>query len=377
MIKECYHRNTLLPGWDQNRLTHSTVIVMGMGALGNAVAQSLALSGIGHLILCDMDRIEMSNLSRAPLFKESDVGAYKVDAAARTLSQISPDIQIETRNRPFEYAIGLAELRDADLVMGCLDSRSARLELAGRCGLVSTPWIDGATGEWSGEIRPYLDLPDGPCFGCGLSDETRATPDISRSCRIHDENLPVGSTAPLSMVVGNEMALIAVRWLMGLDVKRDIMILNGSNGEIYPLQHQRSLSCPYHQPIHSVKKIFLDHTATVSQLRDELGNDAHPLTWKPFQVSAHCRTCDYISNQVGVIRPSNCPKCKHLLFPRTQLDIFRAPQNTSLKTLGVAPGEILPVKIGDQINFVEFAKVFTDFAKVSPSISHDYWGVLI
>ena len=358
MIKERYHRNTLLPGWNQESLTHATVIVMGMGALGNAVAQSLALAGVGNLILCDMDRIEMSNLSRAPLFNESDIGEYKVDAAARTLSQMAPDIRIETRNKPLEYAIGLAELRDADLVMGCLDSRNARRELAGRCGLVSAPWIDGATGEWSGEIRPYLDLPDGPCYGCGLSDETRAISDTPRSCRVQVINTPAGATAPLSMIVGAEMALIAVRWLMGLDVKQDILVLDGLTGEIYPVQHQRSLSCPYHRPISSVKKISIDHNATVAQLRNELEKDAHPLTWKPFQISAHCRKCGVISNQPGVINPSDCPHCGNPLLSRTQLEIFNAQEETSLKTLGIAPGEILPVKTGDQMTYVELLSLY-------------------
>ncbi|ETR67044.1 MAG: UBA/THIF-type NAD/FAD binding protein [Candidatus Magnetoglobus multicellularis str. Araruama] len=358
MNNERYNRNTLLPGWTQNRLTQSTVIIMGMGALGNVVSQSLALAGVGHLILCDMDRIELSNLSRAPLFKESDIGEYKVDAASRSLSCIAPDSHIDTRNKPFEYAIGLSELRDADLIIGCLDSRSARRELAGRCGLVSAPWIDGATGEWSGEIRPYLDLPDGPCYGCGLSDETRAISDLPRSCRVQDINTPDAATAPLSMIVGAQMSLIAVRWLMNLEVKQDILVLDGLTGEIYPVKHQRSLSCPYHHPISSVKKISLNHKSTVAQLKKELENDAHPLTWKPFQVSAHCRKCGVISNKHAVSKQSDCPNCKTPLFFRTQLDIFSAPDETTLKTLGIPPGEILPVKMGEQITYVELVNFY-------------------
>jgi len=353
MNDERYHRNTLLPGWDQERLARSAVIVMGMGALGNAVAQSLALAGVGRLILCDMDHIERTNLSRAPLFRESDVGRLKVEAAGDGLTRMAPDVRVEARAGRLENSVGLAELRDADLVLGCLDSRAARLELAGRCGLVAARWIDGATGPWSGEIRPYLDLPEGPCYGCGLTDEARAAPDMPRSCRVHAEDGPAGAAAPLSMIVGVEMALLAARWMMGLSVTRDILVLDGNSGEISSVQQRRDADCPYHHTIPAATKIGLSNDATVGQLRHVIGKDAHPLAWKPFQVAVRCRGCGFFREQVGVVSPGDCPKCGNPLRASSQLEIGQAPEKTTLRTLGIAPVDVLAVKNADRIFWVE------------------------
>lgn len=355
MMNGRYHRNTLLPGWKQERLAQATVIIMGMGALGNATAQSLALAGAGSLILCDMDRIEESNLSRGPLFRESDIGRFKVEAAADALYRLAPDIRVEARPEMLEYAVGLAELRDADLILGCLDSRTARMELAGRCGLVTAPWIDGATGQWSGEIRPYLDPPDGPCYGCGLDEPTRAASDHPHSCRIQMNDTPLGATAPLSIIVGAEMALLAIRWIMGLPVTRDILVLQGDSGQISPVGQRRDDSCPYHIPLPAAKSIPLSHKATVGELLDQLGSDAHPLAWKPFPVTATCRKCGFREELIGKMEREACPRCGLPLLPHTQMDIRLAPGEIELRTLGIAPREIIGVKAGEQLSYIELS----------------------
>ena len=50
--------------WNQSLLQQARVLVLGAGGLGNEVIKNLALLGIGHVVLADMDRIELSNLSR-------------------------------------------------------------------------------------------------------------------------------------------------------------------------------------------------------------------------------------------------------------------------------------------------------------------------
>ncbi len=348
-----YHRNTLLPGWNQERLAQATVVVMGMGALGNVAAQALALAGVKHLILCDMDRIERPNLSRAPLFRESDTGRLKVEAAADALRRLVPDIRPDPRPDRLEHAVGLAELRDADLILGCLDSKTARLELAGRCGLVAAPWIDGATGVWDGEIRPYLDPPQGPCFGCGLDETARSTPDTPRSCRVSAKDAPAGATAPLSFIVGSQMALLAVRHIMGLPTAKDILVLQGNSGQVFLSKQKRDPFCPYHSPLPLARKIPVGNRATVQELLAQLPPEAHPLAWKPFQAAAVCRKCGISEQRIGKPENIDCPSCGIPMGSRTQMDIAMAPKRTELKSLGIAPGEILPVKTGEKTICVE------------------------
>ncbi|MCP4363869.1 MAG: ThiF family adenylyltransferase [Planctomycetes bacterium] len=353
-IDERYDRHNYLPGWNQEKLARSTVIIIGMGALGNAVAQALALAGVGRLVLCDMDRIERSNLSRAPLFRESDLGEYKVDAAAGVLHDLAPDVQIDVRSERFEHGVGLAEVRDADLTLSCLDSRAARLELAGRCGLVCAPWIDGATGQWDGEVRPYLN-PEGPCYGCGMDDHSRAESTVPQSCQIKSDTTPAGATAPLSLLVGADMALTAVRYLMGLKTPQQIKVLQAVSGAVHLIHQARDPGCPYHHILPPPTRLPLSNKATVRVLLDHLEPGACPLVWTPFSVAVRCRACGFQEKRISLSRSTRCQHCAAPLQQRTSLEINRAPGTTVLDELGIAPREILPVKFSDRIDYIELS----------------------
>ena len=82
--KELYSRQITLPevGEEgQEELNDTGILVVGMGGLGCPVAQYLISSGIGYLTLMDSDTVELSNLSRQPLYSEKDIGKFKVDVA--------------------------------------------------------------------------------------------------------------------------------------------------------------------------------------------------------------------------------------------------------------------------------------------------------
>lgn len=62
----------LLSWFRQDIVRNARVLVAGAGALGNEVVKNLALFGIGHIYVCDFDRIEITNLTRSVLFREED-----------------------------------------------------------------------------------------------------------------------------------------------------------------------------------------------------------------------------------------------------------------------------------------------------------------
>lgn len=344
-MSDRFWRHRLIPGWNQQRLQTANVIIAGVGALGSYVAETLALAGVGRLILCDPDIVGESNLSRAPLFRPSDVGRPKVVAGARALAALVPSISVDARYQTFEHAVGLGELSHASLVLSLTDNRASRLAIAGRCGLVGRRVIDAGTSEWGGEVRPFLDT-DGPCFGCTLSDTERGETDVSWSCMDQREREPVGSSAVTTGLVGSFAAMAAVRALLGLVVATATLVIDGATGSVHQTAIARDPSCPLHEAISDTVPVALGNEGTVGDLTGLLPAGATPLLWQPVERRSICPACQWRGAgtwRLPARRP--CPSCGASLRIETTLELDGTPAATPLWMLGVPPREILPVRL--------------------------------
>lgn len=79
------------------RIRDFTVAVVGVGGVGSVTAEMLTRCGIGRLILFDYDTVELANMNRL-FFQPHQAGLTKVEAAAETLRNINPDVDILTYN---------------------------------------------------------------------------------------------------------------------------------------------------------------------------------------------------------------------------------------------------------------------------------------
>ncbi len=113
------------------RLQNSSVMIVGLGAVGGYVLEALARSGIGHLILVDFDKVEESNINRQILALGSTIGQKKSELAAKRVKDINPDCKVEVRDM-FVNAETLTELLEqkVDMVVDAIDS------LNPKCGLM-------------------------------------------------------------------------------------------------------------------------------------------------------------------------------------------------------------------------------------------------
>jgi len=76
------------------RFSSATVAVCGLGGLGSNIAIALARAGVGKLLLIDFDRVDITNLHRQQ-YKANQIGRYKADALAETLSELAPYTEVE------------------------------------------------------------------------------------------------------------------------------------------------------------------------------------------------------------------------------------------------------------------------------------------
>ena len=85
-----YARQVIMPEIDedgQQALLSSRVTILGAGGLGSPVIANLAAAGVGKLIICDDDRVELSNLNRQFIYQEANVGQPKTQAAKKAAPQ--------------------------------------------------------------------------------------------------------------------------------------------------------------------------------------------------------------------------------------------------------------------------------------------------
>src|SRR5690349_16440407 len=117
-----YSRQMVLPGVGragQERLRAARVAVLGLGALGSALAEQLARAGVGSLRLIDRDYLELHNLQRQSLYTEADVAAAlpKAVAAAARLQVINSTVALDARVLDVTAETMTDLLADMDLVL--------------------------------------------------------------------------------------------------------------------------------------------------------------------------------------------------------------------------------------------------------------------
>lgn len=150
----------------QARLAASRVLVVGCGALGGALAQSLHRSGVGTLVLVDRDVVELSNLPRQVLFdlEHARRRIPKVEAARETLERAGGPTRIEAH----VTHLGARELgrlgRTADLIVDGTDNLATRYLVNDYAVKRRRPWIYGGVVGGSGLVLAIV--PGGPCLRC-------------------------------------------------------------------------------------------------------------------------------------------------------------------------------------------------------------------
>jgi len=211
-----YDRQERIWWWDQARLRNARVLVVGAGALGNEIVKNLALVGVGRVDVVDMDRIEHSNLARCALFREKDEGRYKAEALAEAASEINSDVTVQAYICRVQ-ALGMAKLREYNIVIGGLDNREARLWINQAMRLLGNYWIDGAIEGLQGIVRVFG--PEGPCYECTLGEVDRELLSHRRSCALLSPEVLEGGRTPTNATTA---AVVA-----GLEVQEAIKILVG------------------------------------------------------------------------------------------------------------------------------------------------------
>jgi adenylyltransferase/sulfurtransferase len=171
-----YSRQIVLAdiGYDgQLALRNAKVCLAGAGGLGSPTALKLTGMGVGFLRLVDRDIVSRSDLHRQHLYDTPAVGIPKVEAAARRLRRLNPDVVIDPVADSLRSANAESLLAGMDLVIDGLDRPEPRYVLNRSAHRLGIPYIFGAAIESFGNTTTIIPGRSFclECFMPGLKDD--------------------------------------------------------------------------------------------------------------------------------------------------------------------------------------------------------------
>ena len=149
----------------QQKLTAAKVLVVGAGGLGCPVVQNLATAGVGTIGVVDGDLVEESNLNRQFLYRNSDCGKSKASAAAASVINQNPNINVIpftsdfNRNNSFEIVDGF------QIIVDCTDNLPTRYLINDVALAKGMPMVYASIHQFEGQLSVF-NYQNGPTYRC-------------------------------------------------------------------------------------------------------------------------------------------------------------------------------------------------------------------
>jgi len=235
-----YSRHILLPqiGVEgQQKLLAGRVLVIGAGGLGSPVALYLASAGVGRIVLCDNEEVDLTNLQRQIVHRTESIGLKKVESAGRTLSGINPEVEVV----PLAERVDESRLRtlaaQADVVVDGSDNFATRHAVNRVCVDLKKPLVSGAAVRFDGQISVFDPrAADSPCYAC-LFPEEGESEDVR--CAV------MGVFAPLTGIVGSIQAAETLKLLVetGETLTGKLMLLDALTMQVRTIRLAKDPAC--------------------------------------------------------------------------------------------------------------------------------------
>ena len=235
-----YSRHILLPQLGiegQERLLAARALVVGAGGLGSPAAMYLASAGLGTIVLCDGDTVDLTNLQRQILHHSASVGRQKAISGRDTLTLLNPDVKVIPLEQRLEGVALEEQVAAADVVLDCSDNFATRHAINRACAKHHKPLVSGAAIRFDGQVSVFdLRQPASPCYNC-LFPEGQDTEEVR--CAV------MGVFAPLTGMIGTAQAAEALKLVAGCgeSLSGRLLLLDGLAMEWRSIQLGKDPGC--------------------------------------------------------------------------------------------------------------------------------------
>lgn len=202
-MMEYFHRQVQLWGEQtQQNLQTKKIAIIGSGGLGSSLAFALGASGIGEIHMIDFDTVSLHNIHRQVAFKVGDEGKNKALINATLIMERSPYVNAVAHECDFETW----SKKDiaVDLIIDATDNLPTRGAINTYAIETKTPWVYGSVEAFHGQVAFMLNS--------SFADAFKIV-----------KKTPAGIAAPIVMHIASLQANLALRYLAGLSVKKDML----------------------------------------------------------------------------------------------------------------------------------------------------------
>ena len=222
--RDRYSRHLMLPEVGevgQAKLLKSKALLLGAGGLGSPAALYLAAAGVGTLGIVDADVVDASNLQRQILHATSRVGMPKVESAAKTLTDLNPDVKVVGINERLTSANVDRIFSEYDVVVDGTDNFPTRYLVNDASVWLGKPVVHGSIFRFDGQVTTFapkkaadkLGIEAGPCYRCLYPEPP--PPHLAPSCQ------EAGVLGILPGIIGVIQATEAIKIILG---KGDLLV---------------------------------------------------------------------------------------------------------------------------------------------------------
>jgi adenylyltransferase/sulfurtransferase len=191
----------------QQSIESSAALIIGLGGIGCATASYLASSGVGHLLLCDFDTVDATNLGRQVLYGPADIGKLKANAAVTKLAAMNPDIRLTGITDRLSDDPLIEAVLQSDVVLDGCDNFATRFQVNDACVASNRCLISGSAIRFEGQIAVFgPDYSTSPCYRCLYQEADESLDNCTGN----------GVLAPVPGVIGTMMAVEALKFLSGV-----------------------------------------------------------------------------------------------------------------------------------------------------------------
>jgi molybdopterin/thiamine biosynthesis adenylyltransferase len=195
--------------------------------------------------LSDDDVVDRTNLHRQILFDDADVGAPKLDAAARALSAASPHLAVALHRERLTPATAARLVRGYDVVVEGSDNFATKFLAADACALAGVPVVHASAVRWIGTAMA-VGREARPCYRCVFEDlPTGNAPNCAEA----------GVLGPVVGVVAAIQADLALSILDGVAVDGELVTFDGRTDALRRRRVRPRSGCPLCGAAPSIRQV--------------------------------------------------------------------------------------------------------------------------